>query len=126
MENYTSYKSLIPYTKRDIEDWGGVTSKDYNSFQTKYRNFLKRLCTNNGYELVNFLKGHYQFSCFIKDPATGKFIYIFISDTRYFKNSWYNNILIRTAQHEKDYRGGSNDYTSLAKLEDKIKRMFSY
>lgn len=118
-----SYTNLKTYTGREIEDWGGIVSDDYKSFQTKYKNFLKKICKKNGYELVNFLPGHYQFSCFIK--GNDKFVYVSISDVRYFKNAWFDVILIRTAANEKDYRGGRNNYTTLIFLEDTIKDMLA-
>lgn len=117
----TNYKNLKPYMAREIEDWGGYVSDDYKSFQTKYKNFLKKLCKENGYELVNFMPNHYEFSCFIK--GNGKYVYISISDVRHFSKEWFNHILIRTAEHEKDYHGGPNNYTSLPNLESKIKAM---
>ena len=115
------YKNLKTYLNKGIEDWGSVVSDDYKSFQTKYRNYLKKVCKENGYELVSFNPSHYEFSCFIK--GNDKFVYISISDVRYFKNQWYNHILIRSAKHEKDYTGGFNQYTSLQLLESKIKSM---
>ena len=117
----TDYKNLKPYMTRSIEDWGVIVSNDYNAFQTKYKNFLKKLCKENGYELVRFNPNHYCFSCFIK--GNDKFVYISISDVRYFSNEWFNNILIRTVNHEKDYHGGTNQYTSLPCLETKIQSM---
>lgn len=117
----TNYTNLKPFMARDIENWGVTVSDDYKSFQTKYRNFLKKLCKENGYELVKFNPNHYNFSCFVK--GNDKFVYISISDVRYFKKEWFNNILIRSAKHEKDYTGGSNQYTSLPCLEAKIQSM---
>ena len=117
----TNYTSLKPYMASGIEDWGAYVSDDYKTVQTKYRNFLKKLCKEHGYELVRFNPNHYCFTCFVKD--NDKFVYISISDVRYFRNEWFNNILIRTAQHEKDYHGGSNQYTSLPHLEAKIQSM---
>ena len=117
------YKNLKPYMAKDIEDWGSVVSDEYKSFQTKYRNFLKRVCKANGYELVKFSPNHYQFSCFIK--GNDKFVYISISDVRYFKKEWFQQILIRTAESEKDYRGGMNNYTSIQCLEATIQHMLA-
>lgn len=69
------------------------------------------------------MPSHYKFSCFIK--GNEKFVYISISDVRFFRNKWFNNILIRTAESEKDYHGGVNQYTSLPCLEAKIKSMLA-
>lgn len=111
-------KEMRKYLNRSIEDYGGITSPDYETFQRKYKNCIKTIASEIGGELVNFSPNHYEFSCFVK--RNDKFVYISISDVRYWKNEWYNHILIRTAQHEKDYHGGSNDYTNLDNLRDKI------
>ncbi len=115
---------------KDLENYlyyefssGCTTGSDYKIFQTKYINYLKGLCINNDWQLVNIGKNHYEFSTFVKNDK-GAFLYISISDVRYWKNEWYNHILIRTATHERDYTGGYNQYTTLCDLENKIKRIF--
>ena len=95
---------------------GCYTGDDYKSFQTKYINYLRSICKNNNWRLVNVGKNHYCFSAFIKS-AENKCVYISISDVRYFSNEWYDHILIRTAENETDYRGGFNNYTTLSDLE---------
>ena len=95
---------------------GCYTGNEYKSFQTKYLNFLKTMCKNNHWQLVNIVKNHYCFSAFIKNTEN-KCVYVSISDVRYFSNEWYNHILIRTAKDETDYHGGFNNYTNLEELE---------
>lgn len=99
---------------------GCYTGNDYKTFQTKYINFLKTICKNNNWKLIKVNKNHYCFSAFIKGGTENKYVYISISDVRYFNNDWYNHILIRTAKNEVDYRGGFNHYATLEKLEGKI------
>lgn len=109
----------IKYLKKYINyefSSGCYTGNDYKSFQTKYLSFLKTMCKNNHWQLVNVGKNHYCFSAFIKS-AENKCVYISISDVRYFSNEWYNHILIRTAKNETDYHGGFNNYTNLKELE---------
>ena len=118
-----SFASLKPYMRRGIEDYGSRTSPEYESFQSKYRNFLKKICNENNFELVSFNKNHYCFSAFIK--GNDKYVYLSISDVRYFSKDWYSNILIRTASNERDFRGGINNYTTLEYLESKIKNMLA-
>ena len=101
---------------------GIYTGSDYITFQTKYLNFLKRMCKNNGWRLVKVNKNHYCFSAFIKSK-TNKCVYLSISDVRYFDNDWYKNILVRTAKNEVDYKGGFNNYTTLDNLENKIAQL---
>ena len=108
-------KDLKKYVGYEFSS-GCYTGDDYKSFQTKYINFLKTMCRNNHWQLVNVGRNHYCFSAFIKS-AENKCVYVSISDVRYFSHEWYNHILIRTAKDEQDYRGGFNNYTTLDGLE---------
>ncbi len=108
-------KDLEKYVNYEFSS-GCYTGDDYKSFQTKYINYLRSICKNNHWRLVNVGKNHYCFSAFIKS-AENKYVYISISDVRYFSNEWYDHILIRTAENETDYRGGFNNYTTLSDLE---------
>ena len=112
MANIKDLKKYIGYEFSS----GCYTGDDYKSFQTKYINYLRAICKNNHWRLVNVGKNHYCFSAFIKS-AENKCVYISISDVRYFSNEWYDHILIRTAENETDYRGGFNNYTTLSDLE---------
>lgn len=98
---------------------GIYTGEDYKAFQTKYINYLKTMCKDNHWQLVNVGKNHYCFSAFIKS-SHHKYVYISISDVRYFSNEWYSHILVRTAKNEVDYRGGFNNYTTLERLASKV------
>ena len=97
---------------------GCYTGDDYKQFERKYINYLKSFCKENGWEFVRALKNHYEFSAFLK--VKNQYIYFSISDVRFWNNEWYYKILIRTAQDEKDYKGGFNHYTSLENLKDNI------
>ena len=97
---------------------GSYTGEDYKTFQTKYINYLKAMCRDNHWRLINVRRNHYCFSAFIKS-ARNNCVYISISDVRYFANEWYNRILIRTAKDEQDYKGGFNHYTTLEYLDVK-------
>ena len=65
---------------------------------------------------------YYAFSAFFK--CNNKYVYFKISDVRYFKNEWFNHILIRTTKSEKDYTGGQNHYTNLMDLPVKLQTLF--
>ncbi len=110
-------KDLEKYIDYEFSS-GCYTGDDYKSFQTKYINFLRSMCKQNHWQLVNVGRNHYCFSAFIKS-AENKCVYISISDVRFFTNEWYNNILIRTAKNEQDYHGGFNHRTTLKELEMK-------
>lgn len=110
-------KDLEKYIDYEFSS-GCYTGDDYKSFQTKYINFLRSICKQNHWQLVNVVRNHYCFSAFIKS-AENKCVYVSISDVRFFTNEWYNNILIRTAKNEQDYYGGFNHRTTLKELEMK-------
>ena len=110
-------KDLEKYIDYEFSS-GCYTGDDYKSFQTKYINFLRSMCKQNHWQLVNVGKNHYCFSASIKS-AENKCVYISISDVRFFTNEWYSNILIRTAKNEQDYHGGFNHRTTLKELEMK-------
>ena len=111
---------LNTWLDRDIEDWGSTTSQEYKDFQKSYRNVLKEIGKNIGFELHSFSKNHYDFSAVMKSNTTNQFYYISISDVRYFKNEWANNILYRTMEHNHDWTGGSNRYSSLENLSENL------
>lgn len=110
-------KDLEKYIDYEFSS-GCYTGDDYKSFQTKYINFLRSICKQNHWQLVNVGRNHYCFSAFIKS-AENKCVYVSISDVRFFTNEWYNNFLIRTAKNEQDYYGGFNHRTTLKELEMK-------
>lgn len=94
-----------------------VRTPEYAAFERDIKKELKKLMT--GYELIDWLSGHFEFSSFFKSLKTGRIVYISCSDVRFWPDEWFNNLLIRTAKDEKDYTGGSNDYASLPNLKDK-------
>ena len=116
MANLNTLKQYLNYEFST----GCYTGNDYKTFQTKYINYLRKICKENNWSLIKVNKNHYCFSAFIKGGTENKCVYISISDVRYFNNDWYNHILIRTAKNEVDYKGGFNNYTTLEKLEGKI------
>lgn len=116
MSNINTLKQYINYEFST----GCYTGNDYKTFQTKYINYLRKICKDNNWSLIKVNKNHYCFSAFIKGGTENRCVYISISDVRYFNNDWYNHILVRTAKNEVDYKGGFNYYTTLDKLEYKI------
>lgn len=101
---------------------GPYTGEDYKQFQTKYINYLRSLCKKEGWELVNIGRNHYCFSVFIKND--GMYVYLSVSDVRFFSSDWYEHILVRTAKSAKDYTGGCNQYVNIDDLVARIKTLF--
>jgi len=116
-----SYEEEVPNTLEGFKDWefssGGTTGEDFNIFAKLFKKHIKK-CLPLNVELVAFSKGHYYVSGFVE--RNGKFVYFSMSDVRHYPGGWHNNILIRTAKHEKDYTGGSNCSTTLESFVVKV------
>jgi len=89
---------------------------EFNTFAKDFKRNLKEEL-GNGFELVGWSKGHFYVSTFIRNLTNQKLAYLSISDVRHFRNGWFKNILIRTAEHDKDWTGGSNHYTHIGDIQ---------
>lgn len=114
----------IPETLDEFLIWeftsGSTTGEDFKAFAKLFLKDVKSALPP-GAKMVNVSTGHYILSGFVEKD--GKYVYFSISDVRHFPRGWYSNILIRTAQHEKDYTGGSNGSTTLEDLGRNLDRM---
>lgn len=120
---------LKKWYDKEITDWGASTKPEYKNwkteceytdFQRNYRSVLKDIGKDIKFELYSFNKNHYEFSAVMKSNLTNQFYYISISDVRYWKNEWANNILYRTMEHDHDWTGGINRYSSLENLSENL------
>lgn len=113
------------FQNKGIEDCGSVTGKDFKSFTTCFKNYLKR--TFPDAEILKYNPGHYDVSCFLKFPS-GNIIYVSYNVPRggrpinVDRSDAHAGVLYRTAENESDYHGGSNNFTSLRNIKD-IKRL---
>ena len=87
------------------------TTPEFKVFASVFKKELVKLL--KGYRLLVFHRGHFDIFAFFENTQSGKVIYISTSDVRHFPDAWYRQLLIRTAQHVKDYTGGGNCYTTL-------------
>ena len=93
-------------------------TKEFADFNRQVKSFIKAQ-TKELFEIVSWNKGHFYFSGFLKNKETGKFIYFSCSDVRHFKDEWYNSLLIRTAEHDKDYTGGANNIIGIEIIKER-------
>lgn len=115
-----------------IKQLRGVLRKDYDceqnyipqtrEFTKIYRQMIKSMIKNEGWELSSPTLGYCVVSFFIHNQ--NKYVYVNTSDFRWGNEEWRNHILIRTAKNDKDYLGGSNYYTSLEEFVDDVKYLF--
>ena len=113
---------------KGIEQWNGYNfesssglTEEFAAFAKDFKKYIQTHLPENA-ELVNFNRGHFYCSGFIKRDE--KFVYFSISDVR--GNESWKNFLVRTAKHDKDYTGGSNDWTSLENFTSKVEKLLNY
>lgn len=112
--------------KTNIEKWLNYNfepvecrvGKDFTSFSKAFKREIKLQVDEIGCEIVGYSKGYFYISGFIYNPRTDTYMYFSIPDVRYDPNGWYSNILVRTANNAKDFKGGNNQYTSLKSFTD--------
>ena len=86
---------VLNHLNRGIENWGSVTSTDFQLFCREFKSMLTSELEKVGGIDYKQNNGHY---------------YISISDVRHFK---VDNILIRTAKDYRDFTGGTNHYINI-------------
>lgn len=66
--------------------------------------------------------GHFYISGFVNKVGTDKYVYFSVEDLRDMDNG-FMNVLFRSAENNKDYRGGNNHFCKLYELDVKIKEL---
>jgi hypothetical protein len=95
-----------------------VKTKQFKAFSRAFNSDIKEV-TKNDFDIVDWNVGHFDISGFLKFKLNSRLVYFSISDVRHFKDAWHKNILIRTAEHEKDFSGGGNNYATLENFNDR-------
>lgn len=111
--------------KSFIEQWlcyqfstGSETGQDYKNFEKQARKDLSVRAKAAGYTLVKFNNNHYCFSAVLRRVESGAYVYISISDVRFWPDEWYSHVLYRTMRHATDWTGGMNHYCMWDELEE--------
>jgi hypothetical protein len=104
------YQYTVHHERPDV-----VSSQKLNR---KFKAFIKSQFPDC--ELHGFHGGCCESSGFVEKD--GKFVYIRISDLRYWKN-WAEDVLIRTATSAKDYHGGPNHRATIKNLKADVYKL---
>jgi hypothetical protein len=83
------------------------TTPEWTRFASQFKRDITVEINHIGGTLTKFNKGHFYVSGFFR-TSSNQCYYFSTSDLRGVTNP---NLLIRTARDEKDFRGGSNNYT---------------
>lgn len=97
---------------------GSYAGEDFQKFSRQFKLFLKDIMKDMGGIVLSYNKNHYDVSAFVQ-RSDSRIIYLSLWDVRW----WFNRILVRTAAHEKDYRGGHNNTTSVEELAHFISKL---
>lgn len=103
---------------------GCTTTKEYEQFQRDCRSDLKKMAAENGLELHEFYKNHFCFDAVLTDGE--KFIYVGVGDVRYGCWNSSTDVLVRTMQHAKDWRGGGNHFCTWNRVGELAKNLLDY
>lgn len=116
-------EKLRPWWNHEFST-GGTTGPDYKQFENAYARYLRKVLP--GYK-IEMNRNHYEFSAVIKKPGNGavrdKFVYLSISDVRFFPHLWADKILVRTMKHAKDWTGGPNTYCTINGIADRVNEL---
>lgn len=124
---------------RTLQDDGCYVSKEFHSFQVAFFNAMRKIAKNNGADIVNTSYGHYDMGGFFKKGD--KYVYFIYSNgcgfggrtycsLKYDKHSYGNYgctqpLMIRTAKHERDYKGGANHFCPFSECEELILKLIN-
>jgi hypothetical protein len=86
-----------------------VKTQQFKDFVSKFRSAFKKEMKSVGVTDVTFSVGHFYISGFFS--YQGQTYYFSLSDVRGMQGS--TTMLYRTAEHTKDYRGGSNQWVTI-------------
>lgn len=87
---------------------GGYTTPQFNDFFNLFKKSFHKEVKKLGATEYICSRGHFYLSGFFK--VNENWYYYSISDVRHFPDK---KMLVRTAKHEKDYTGGSNNYVKI-------------
>lgn len=111
-----------------IKDYVGIEfesstrrTEQYVAFERQCKKELKAMLKPRGINLHKFYGNHFEWSAVLEKD--GKFVYVRINDVRGW--DWYNDVLIRTMAHDKDWRGGENCKCAFNEIGDYADKLFS-
>lgn len=115
------------YNNKTLMDAGSYMSDEAKKFARDFKRRLSLNAKKRGMEVVNFNTGHYYFSGFVKKDD--KYVYFSYDIPRWEEpidlhaSGCSKGFLVRTAENEKDYHGGHNNFTNLIHFMDKVEEL---
>lgn len=99
-------------------------TEEYARFESTLKRWYKRLCANNGWELVRYTPTHFECGCYIRGK-NGRMINILGNDVRntnypYHLNYGWWKVCYRYVKDEKDYHGETNCWATFDEIEERL------
>ena len=104
-----------------FESSSGLTA-EFSEFAKDFKKHLKQQ-TQKEFDMMDWSRGHFYISGFLQHKKSKRFVYFSVSDVRFFRDEWFENVLIRTAENEKDYTGGINTHCKFSEINEKAKKL---
>ncbi len=101
------------WSTTDFESSSSLTPQ-FAAFARDFKKALRK-AVKDRLDIVSLTRGHFDLSGFLRNPVTQELVYWNLCDVRY-SSRWADQVLIRTAAHERDYTGGRNHFTPLGHL----------
>lgn len=95
-----------------------TNEEEFKNIAKEVKKKIKKQLEKYNIELVKFNINHFYISGFLKKEQ--KYLYFSTYDYRYFRDKFYNEILIRKCKDENDYKGETNSYCSIENFGEKI------
>ncbi len=110
----------ISQLKRGFES-SCYKTPEFSAFCRTFKSEFKKVLAELGCTDLECHNGHFDISGFFNSP-NGQIWYFRLDDVR-----WMGEIklLVRTAQHRRDFRGGRNNNLSLDILSDQLKEIIN-
>jgi len=90
-----------------------MKTPEFKSFARLFKNDFTKELNDIHAKMINFSVGHFDVSGFFQ-LDNGNLFYFSLSDARGFEFKQGDfQLMIRTAQHAKDYRGGHNTWVTM-------------
>lgn len=119
--------SAIKKWKYHYFESASYRTEEYAKFEGVLKRWYKRLCVNNGWELIRYVPTHFECGCYIRGK-NGKMIHILGNDVRDMNypncRGWWK-ICYRFVKDETDYYGESNRWTDFDNLETDLQRLLN-
>lgn len=94
-------------------------TQEFTAFCRTFKSEFKKVLGELGCTDLECFNGHFYISGFFSS-ANGRTWYFSIGDVRWMGK---HEILVRTAQHRKDFTGGANMYAGLDALTESLERI---